>query len=347
MRVLFVDLTEGHNPHLSSEKPTGGTLTSLTYVPKYLASIGHEVYVRSTYGMTEDVDDVHYIKDDISIPRWEVLVLNRNVLPNNLIEESKRIGAKIIWWLHDIVDTRYLMNDNFKYVDHIVALSKYCRNTYSKFYGIKEDKFSIIPNGIDEKLFYSETYEKRDPNLYITASALIKGYIPLDLTYTNLQRHNPNLDFRIYSNQSLHGFKNTTGQTEFLDKMAAAGAHIYSPLTPTTLAKVMRQAWCLLMPNSYPEICSNLLLQARACGLPIISSNIGANPEFITHGKTGILTIDFNPHDIHSWKAEFAGLACRLYLDKELHKTIADQTSKDVPTWGNVGDAWNKLIEAI
>src|SRR3990167_10822615 len=243
--VLFIDLTEGHNPHLTTEKPTGGTLTSLTYVPRYLASQGHTIYVRSTYEKTEDIDGVHYIQNGAELPKWDIVVLNRNVMPDEVIQESKRIGAKIVWWLHDIVDFRYLANDNFKQMDYIVALSSYCRDTFSRFYSIPEERFFIIPNGVDTDIFYPGEYEKRNSNLYITASALIKGYVPLDITYTNLKRHNPDLDFRIYSNQSLHGFKNNSAQEKFLHQMEGAGAHIYAPLTPKSLGVIMRQAWCL------------------------------------------------------------------------------------------------------
>lgn len=347
MRVIFLDQTEGHNPHELYTKPTGGILTSLTILPKYLASIGHEVFVASLYDKTEVVDGVQYIKVSDGLPPVDVAVFNRNVLPYKVVKDYKERGTKIVWWLHDIVSPTYLPDNTFQYVDHIVALSQYCRKVYSKFYGIPENKFFIIPNGVDKEMFKPGDYEKRNPNLYITASSLIKGYFALDITYTNLKRHNPELDYRIYSNQSLHGFKNTQEQQRFLDLMGKAGAHVYAPVSQASLAEIMRQAWCLLMPNSYPEICSNLLLQARASGLPVVTTNIGANPEFIEHGKTGLITTDFQPHDIHCWSVEFAGLACRLFLDKELHREISSNTIEGVPTWNDVGVKWNELLATI
>lgn len=348
MRVLFADFTKGHDPKALYSKPTGGTLTSLTKVPEYLASLGHEVFVVSTYGKEETINGVNYIPaENKSIGKWDVTVFNRNVLPKDFVADHKENNIKIVWWLHDIVDTKYLQDDTFKQVDHIVALSKYCKDTFSDFYEISPEKFSIIPNGIDPEIFFPGPYEQRNPHIFLTASALIKGFMPLELTYISLQRFDPDLDFRIYSNQKLHGLENTTAQQGFLDRMDTIGAHVYSPMSPKSLSVVMRKAWALLMPNTYPEICSNLLLQARASGLPVVSSNIGANPEFIEHEKTGLLTTKWHPHDIHSWITEFATQACRLQQDKELHKKISTEAPSGVKTWDEIGRSWNELLQTV
>lgn len=347
MRILFVDLTKGHDPKALYDKPTGGTLTSLTKVPEYLASIGHEVYVSSTHQVEETVNGVHYIVANSKVPKWDVTVFNRNVLPNDFVKYCKQQGSKIVWWLHDIVDTRYLPDNTYLLVDKVVALSKYCKDTFSDFYSIHPDSFTIIPNGIDPEVFYPGVYEDRNPHLFITASAPIKGYTPIEATFSSLKDFDMDLDFRIYSSQSLHGQENTEGQKKFLDRMHVAGAHVYAPTSQKVMAALMRKAWVLLMPNSYPEICSNLLLQARACGLPVVSSNIGSNPEFVEHEKTGLLTTKWHPHDIHSWSVEFARQACVLQRHPDLHRSISEKSPLDVLTWREVGEKWNELITTL
>lgn len=346
-KLLFVDLTQGHDPHRLYDKPTGGTLTSLTKVPEYLASIGYEVYVRSTYQKEEVVNGVNYITHDSILRDWDVVIFNRNVLPYQFVSQCKEKGAKIIWWLHDVVDTRYLPDATFTLVDHIVALSNYCKETFSDFYEISKDKFTVIPNGIDPEVFNPGDYDKRNTHTYLVASAPIKGYAPIPMVYENLKRNDPDLDFRIYSSQTLHGKDNTAGQDQYLQYMGNQGAHIYSPVNPKVLAAIMKKSWALLMPNNYPEICSNLLLQARACGLPVVSSNIGANPEFIKHGQTGSLTTKWHPHDFHSWSIEFTREVVKLQQDKELHKKISEQTCKDILTWDQIGRIWNELIRTL
>lgn len=347
MRLLFIDQTPGHDPKALYEKPTGGTLTSLTKVPEYLASLGHEVYVSSTYDKSETINGVTYIQPTDAIKKWDVTIFNRNLLPRDFIAYCKEQGSKIVWWQHDIVDTKYLPDDTFRQVDKIVALSEYCKSTFSDFYDIAPNKFVVIPNGIDPEVFYPGEYEQRNPRLFITASAMIKGFTSLETTYTNLQRFDPEIDFRIYSSQKLHGLQNSDIQQKFLDHMGTIGAHIYAPMSPKSLATVMRKAWALLMPNTYPEICSNLLLQARACGLPVVASGIGANSQFIEHEKTGLLTTQWQPHDIHSWIVEFARQTCRLQQDKNLHKSLALNTPHAVPTWRDIGRQWDELFQTL
>ncbi len=346
-RILFVDYTPGHDPKALYTKPTGGTLTSLTKVPEYLASKGHEVFVSSMYDKQETINGVTYIGPTSNIGKWDVTVFNRNVLPKDFVDYHKEKGIKMVWWLHDIVDTKYLLDDSYTKIDKVVAMSKYCQDTFSDFYDINESKFTVIPNGIDPAVFYPGKWEDRNPRLFLTASALIKGTMPLVVTFDSLKRLDPEIDFRIYSSQKLHGLANTIEQQNFLKNMELMGAHIYSPMSQQSLAVVMRKAWALLMPNTYPEICSNLLLQARASGLPVVSSNIGANPEFIEHEKTGLLTTKWHPHDIHSWIVEFATQACRLQQDKELHKTISQNTVNNVPTWDSIGEKWNYELRQV
>ncbi len=347
-RVLFVDQTDGHDPHQLYDKPTGGTLTSLTMVPEHLAAKGHEVYVCSKYAPKdgqEVVKGVTYIARCGEIPKWDVTVFNRNALPANFVQYCQAQGSKLVWWLHDIVDTRYLTDGAFTLMDRVVALSQYCQDTYVDFYGVDPAKFKVIPNGIDPAVFYPGEYEKRNPHTYLSASALIKGYTAFPLVYENLKRIDPDLDFRFYSSQKLHGIDNSDAQASFLKLMGAHGARIYAPTNQKVLAHIMRKAWALLMPNTYPEICSNLLLQARACGLPVVASHIGANKEFLDRG--GLLTSKWFPHDIHSWSVEYAQKACELQSDAALHKKLSADAPQGVPTWSEVGDAWHDLISSL
>lgn len=347
MNILFVCNTDGHDPKERTTRPTGGILNSLTLIPEYLAKKGHNVYVRSTYNKDEEINGVHYITATQPIPKWNVLVCNRNVLPKDLILYSKQLGAKVVWWLHDIVQLTYLTDDAFMMLDHVVALSEYCKETYADFYGLDRTKISVIPNGVDTALFTPGDYSKRDPNLFVTASALVKGTMPLHSTLMNLKRVNPDIDFRVYSSQKLHGMANSGTQEEFLRKMEADNAHVYHPVSQTVLSHILKKAWCLLMPNSYPEICSNLLLQARASGCPVLTSDIGANPEFIENRKTGLMTTKYKPHDYYSWIVEYTNLALEIYGNKELHKTISENAPQGIQDWDKVGEAWENVLNRI
>ena len=142
MKILFLDATPGFSPTRLSEKATGGILTSLTKIPAYLASKGYDVSVCSLHDKVETVNGVHYIGKPLEKNEWDVVVFNRNMVDREMTAFFK--DSYKIWWLHDVVDHRYLEDDAFRFINKIVALSKYNLDSYSDFYDIKEENFTII-----------------------------------------------------------------------------------------------------------------------------------------------------------------------------------------------------------
>lgn len=347
MKVLFVDGTPGHNPRELYLKPTGGTLTSLTKIPKYLAAHkGYEVYVQSEYKRNDVVDNVNYCAPDTAIPKWDVTVFNRNLINQTSLDYSKSIGAKSILWIHDLVDERHFKDNSFKEVDRIVGMSQYSIDTYSNYYSIPKEKFVLIPNGVDPFVFHAGKYENKDRNLFITASAPHRGFDTIETIYWALLKKNPNLDFRVYSNQSLHGQTNSAEQDKHLRRFKEIGIKVLDPLTQPDLADVMRKAWAVLMPYKIPETCCNILLQAQACGTPVLSTNIGANREWITHEETGLLTT-WLPNDYFNWLKDCANQSVRLYEDLNLHKRISENSVNSPYSWSLVYSQWDKLLHSI
>jgi glycosyltransferase involved in cell wall biosynthesis len=51
----------------------------------------------------------------------------------------------------------------------------------------------------------------------------------------------------------------------------------------------MRAAACLVMPSVWFECFPRTLVEAYACGLPVIASRVGALAELVEHGRTGLL----------------------------------------------------------
>lgn len=338
MKIVFIDGTDSFNPTRKDTKATGGILSSLTILPKLLVKKGHQVLVKSTYNKNERLDGVEYLSLVDEVKQADIVVFNRNVLSNEIVNQAKAAGAKTIWWLHDVADYRYLIDDAFRNVDGIIGLSQYCRKTYSGFYEIDPKKIAVIPNGVDKSVFHSGTYEDRDPHLMIYASAPIKGMKPLGFLAENFKRLDPNNEVRLYASQSLHDKQDDALIQYQFRRLAEQGVTILPPIPQNELAEVMRKAWLLLMPNSYPEICSNLLLQARASGLPVIASPTGSIPEFLPT-SAGVITKS-NPTDLYYWWKEFALEALQLVGDKARHQFLSQNAPLGVDSWETIAEQW-------
>lgn len=64
---------------------------------------------------------------------------------------------------------------------------------------------------------------------------------------------------------------------------------------PDRLQRLMQEARVLIFPSIWYECAPMTILEAFACGLPVIASDLGSIPELVTHGKTGLL---FRPDDV-------------------------------------------------
>lgn len=72
--------------------------------------------------------------------------------------------------------------------------------------------------------------------------------------------------------------------------------------------------------TSETEGMSNVVLEAMACGLPVIATNVGGNPEIVTHGTTGFLVPPFTP-------AAIAAAGCTLVHDESLRRRFGREAS--------------------
>lgn len=110
-------------------------------------------------------------------------------------------------------------------------------------------------------------------------------------------------------------------------------------------SKVARhyQASDIFVFPSYAEGMPNSLLEAMACGLPVIASRIGGVVDVVEDGKSGIL---FEPGNVH----ELASAMSKLLNDAELRQRLGDEARKRIV--GNfsidkIADEYLKLYKEV
>ena len=160
-------------------------------------------------------------------------------------------------------------------VTRYIALNNFCRDKFIEA-GLPAERIAIKPNFVD--LAAPEIATRRG-GLFVGRLAAEKGIGTLAQAvglypdaHINVIGHGP-------EEQKLHG----------LSPISLLG-WMQSP----EIYERMARASYLVMPSIWYENFPRTLVEAYACGLPVIASRLGAMAELVHDGKTGLL---FNPGD--------------------------------------------------
>jgi glycosyltransferase involved in cell wall biosynthesis len=160
-------------------------------------------------------------------------------------------------------------------VTRYIALNEFCR---SKFIagGLPESRIAVKPNFVDVP---SPGEEARRDGLFVGRLSPEKGIAVLLGAVGRL----PDVVVDVVG----------TGPEE---KAVAANPRllVHGARSPADVLAAMRQAAYLVMPSIWYENFPRTLVEAFACGLPVIASRLGAMAELIEDGRTGLM---FAPGD--------------------------------------------------
>ena len=198
-------------------------------------------------------------------------------------------------------------------VDAYLAPSAFCRDYFAAT-GLPGDKLHVKSNFLPRDP--SQRTARGDYALFVGRLSSEKGVLEMFEAWNELPRIRLLVagDGPLFNEAKLAASRNR-GRIQLL------GA-----LTPKQTLDCIKGARFLIFPSRWFEPFGMGLLEAAACGVPAIASRIGAIPELVRHGCTGLL---FDPDDFsemveqvrwawsHPAELDEMGAAARqLYLEK-------------------------------
>jgi len=270
------------------------------------------------------------------------------VYPGKMAARSK--GVQLVSTFHDIYGMRGGIESQRSLVwgllghlattiaarlphDRIISVSPQCRQKLIDL-GIREDKITVIPNGVDLKLFDSTRVEKV-PNqiLYVGRLVDFKHVDWLIQAFSEVLKEVPSAKLKIV------GGGPERGNLEVLVKKLGLQAHVtFTGLTPTydAVTRYYNESEVFVLPSTV-EGEAIVLKEAMAARLPLIAMNIPGSGvlSLMRDGKNGFLLEPGRPELIaeklvHLLQNEELrkemGAAGRKFVEKYDWDVIAERT---------------------
>jgi glycosyltransferase involved in cell wall biosynthesis len=161
-------------------------------------------------------------------------------------------------------------------VSRYIALNEFCRDKFIAA-GLPPDRVAIKPNFVDEPGAVEK--QARKDFLYVGRLSVEKGVSVL-LEAARLDDHE---EIRIAGSGPQARQVSATTEVKALGVLDPGGVNLE-----------LARALAMVIPSICYESHPRTLVEAFACGTPVIASRLGAMPALVTEGVTGLL---FNPGD--------------------------------------------------
>lgn len=164
-------------------------------------------------------------------------------------------------------------------VTRYIVLNEFCRTKFVEG-GLSEERIVVKPNFVDLEL---PEVQERSGLLFVGRLSVEKG---VEVLAGALGRH-PNMRIRVAGDGPKRRLiEGVTGVT-YLGNLPSEAVYVE-----------MRSALALVVPSVCYENFPRTIVEAFACGLPVIASRIGALADIVTDGRNGLLFEPGNASDL-------------------------------------------------
>lgn len=234
-------------------------------------------------------------------PDYDVLLASPRA-PWRYLKEARLAGKKIVHrldgvyypqttagWFYPLFNFPLRRIHRF-FADVTIYQSKFSQKSCEYFLGTATHPTSIIYNGVDLEQFSPVGPQgplKNNPEQHVilTASRFRRAdqIEPVSAAFEYYRTHH-------YTNSKLVVIGNFEGRVQAVPQHYKAHSYVsFLGVVPNdTLAQYLRAADVFLFTHLNPP-CPNNILEAMACGLPVVGMADGAMPELITSGQEGEL----------------------------------------------------------
>lgn len=207
----------------------------------------------------------------------------------------------------------------------VICPSKAIARHMKEQYGVPQEKIVIISRWVDlDRFTFRDSSSRNSSNLIVSMGRIApqKGYEYLIDAIKKISRFNPYIKLKIIGSPDpsklsyFQSLKNLVGQS-------ALGYNVEFSGFSENVPKILEQARILVAPSIGDEAFGRVLIEAFACGVPVIAADVCGYREVIDNGQDGLLVEPKNSQAI-------ADNIIKLFSDSELVKRLTCKARKKV-----------------
>jgi tetratricopeptide (TPR) repeat protein len=278
--AFFCGFTEEEwTPETARTKGIGGSEEAAIWITKLLSQRGYNVTVYNNCGHeVQSFDGVTYK------PFWmynyrdkqDITVFWRAMKPLDWDVNSEKIFVD----LHDVIPAGEMTEKRLAKVDKIFVKSKFHR---SLFPGVPDDKFVVIPNGIDAELF-AEVLPRDNKLIINTSSADRSLSAALDI-YEQIKKEVPDAKMKwaygwgVFDTVHANSPEMMSWKQKQIDRMKELGVEELGRVNHNDVANLYKTANIFLYPSEFGEIDCISLTKALAGRCAVYTTDFAAMGE--------------------------------------------------------------------
>jgi sugar transferase (PEP-CTERM/EpsH1 system associated) len=208
--------------------------------------------------------------------------------PNNL---THRIVQHIAW----------------RFTDRILSVSGILKSKLAKELNFPKDKIEVILNGVDDKIFhpnptlrqkFRERFGFSDDTFVVgTVGRLTKVKNQLMLMKAAEQMYLQGHDLEVVIVGGYTVGDGVESELRTFAEQSAIRKHIHF-IGFQEDTELYYNGFDVFALTSLSEGCSNVIQEAMSCGVPVVATNVGGNPELVIDGETGFLVPSDAPNTL-------------------------------------------------
>lgn len=345
MKIVFFQRGTAANGFVLRNAPLGGTESAMVSMAESLAKKGHQVIVFcetkscnyesvrychwstfETFALNNDIDVFISIRDLVLplIRKWAKVQIyfSPDAVDQPFLNEAINVAI-------DIEQKKYQIGlFNLKNlqgrVNKIFCVGHWQKETFKQKYSYTSESIFVAGNGVSKEFYFkSKPLSQRSQSL-VYASTPYRGLEWLVSYWPKIKALVPNAECKVLSGMQIYGMSDTADEQQYGDiyrRAKEAGISVLGARKKDELASVFSTSRVLAYPNTFAETFCMTALEAQSCGLPVVTSDLGAMKERVQSNVNGFL-IPGHPREV-GYCEQFIQHVVELLVNDELWQSMS------------------------